>query len=134
MPSPFELEPCRHPPIEGLFGVREKTDFHPRNDPSIVVEAKLVRLDSRWRRTNEYDARNGLGQTLAQAFCAKAHGAILLILDAGRISNRTLSAAEQEFIKMFVSNPYGIDFAVCRIRLDASQQTVFSEAVPARNT
>jgi general secretion pathway protein A len=28
----------------------------------------------------------------------------------------------------------GLDFAVCRIRLDASKQTVFSEAVPARNT
>jgi hypothetical protein len=128
VPSPFDLEPCHHPPIEGLFGQPDQTDFHPRSDPNIVVEAKLVRADrSGW--TNEYDARNGLGQTLAQAFFAKAHGAVLLIVDAGRVSNRPLSAPEQDFIQMFISNPYVIRFAVCRVRLDAARQAVFCEVI-----
>jgi hypothetical protein len=109
-----------HPRIKTeYFGWPEdKPDFRPKNDHAMVIEVKYL------KKGNECDVKNALAQTLLQAFGAHADHAMLVIFDRGRASSRVWNNDEDRIIQFFKQNPFGIDLAVARIRLDEVSKAI----------
>ncbi|MGA9108719.1 MAG: hypothetical protein WB290_00335 [Smithella sp.] len=104
------------PSGNALFGYGSlKSDYRPIDDKNLIIEVKYIRKSH--SSYTECEIKNALSQIIEQAICKDVKKAILLIIDAGRASNRMLNAIEGKFISMFQQNPFNINLSIVRIRV-----------------
>lgn len=96
------------------------TDYIFIDDAGMILEVKL--LQSKKNYGTKYEARNGLLQTVLQAFAANADRAIFLTLDKGPTRERLWNNDEKALIDFFKTSPFCKDLAVARVRLDQVSQ------------
>jgi len=111
-----------------LFGGESVVPDYVPPDGSSIVECKYVRK-GKGHRFNEYDIKNALGQILEQATCKSTMHAILVLLDAGRASDRDWNDVELNFVKMFKDNPFGIRLTLVRVRIEEEKKSVTSKCI-----
>jgi len=95
---------------KGFFGYKcESGDLSYKN--TTTIELKYIRQGDK-----PYEIRNALGQTLENAIVSDLKNAVLLIWDEA-YSEENWDEKSEKFISMFINNPFGINFAVIRIRV-----------------
>jgi len=95
---------------KGFFGYEcESGDLSYKN--TTTIELKYIRQGDK-----PYEIRNALGQTLENAIVSDLKNAVLLIWDEA-YSEENWDEKSEKFISMFINNPFGINFAVIRIRV-----------------
>ena len=107
-----------HEKPKGLFGYKKvDADFKLTGSDKIITIGEVKYI----RNKNECEIKNGLSQVIEQAIAYKANKAILVVIDAGRASNRCWNANEIKFVIMFQMNPFNIKLSVVRVRVDDSK-------------
>lgn len=95
--------------IKGFFGYGSRGGDLSYKDTTI--ELKYMREGDKL-----CEIRNALGQTLENAIISNLNNTILLVWDE-EYSKRDWDEKSEKFISMFINNPFGINFAVIRIRV-----------------
>jgi len=105
---------------KGFFGYGKNKNSNRGGDifcqnMDCIIELKYLRKTAK-NKTGKYEIRNALGQTLENAIVSDLKNAILLIWDEA-YSKENWDKKSEKFISMFINNPFGINFAVIRIRV-----------------